>query len=580
MFVNSPANLAGGYAYTASNPIPGFPPFLFWGADVATGEWQADVVIAESATGLTCDSLVNSAELAGKIAIVDGTPDCQFNLQAYQAQKAGAIAIIVIKDEPGAPTGMGGGDSSAVIVIPVVMIRQDDGALIKAALASGSVNITIGTITFPNDVGARTEDIMRTQNGVMPALQSVAAGASLLPAALIKNRGQNDAHNVTLSVSIDYTPDGGGAATNVHTDANTLQLLEADSSVNLYMDNAYIANAGVGTYSVTYSITSDSIDNYSVDNEFSYDYFLSDNVYAKSGWETATNRPSAGRATTFAPGKTEFLAGFRMPLGVGYRLDSIQFFLVAGPPNMNLEQVGAANVQTYVYDWNDTNSDGEVTNDEIELVAIGFIESFPNPTEQTDWIKMPLYDLLTFDPGYVVPGNDKTYFIGLRYLGSDVVAFGLGDNYNQKFNTNNLPPNATYADLPYLFTSIFDDNDLPGFSEAFYSSGVPYPLAAALIINALPSSTGKVNPEIGSFEVYPNPVSNFLNVEARLAKNYNMVSYTIVNSNGQVMSVITKDIVGQADNVVLNVSGLPAGQYFLNVNTVDGSISKAFVVQH
>ena len=193
---------------------------------------------------------------------------------------------------------------------------------------------------------------------------------------------------------------------------------------------------------------------------------------------------------------------------------------------------------------------------------------------------MPLYDLLTFDPGYVVPGNDKTYFIGLRYLGSDVVAFGLGDNYNQKFNTNNLPPNATYADLPYLFTSIFDDNDLPGFSEAFYSSGVPYPLAAALIINALPSSTGKVNPEIGSFEVYPNPVSNFLNVEARLAKNYNVVSYTIVNSNGQVMSVITKDIVGQADNVVLNVSGLPAGQYFLNVNTVDGSISKAFVVQH
>jgi hypothetical protein len=459
------------------------------------------------------------------------------------------------------------------------MIRNDEGTLIKAALASGSVNMTIGTIRFPNDVGSLHEDIMRAQNGVMPVLQSVASGASLLPGALIKNRGQNDAHNLTLSVSIDHTPVGGGTASNVHTDENSLQLLEVDSSANLFMDNGYAADAGPGTYSVTYSITSDSTDNYSVDNEFSFDYLLSENVYAKGGWDTANNRPSAGLAIAFGPGESEYLAGFRMPLGEGYQLDSIEFFIVAGPPNMNLGQVGADNVQTYVYDWNDTNSDGEVTNDEIELVAIGLIDFFPNPTEQTDWIKMPLYSITSGDPGYIVPGNDKTYFIGLRYRGNDIVAFGIDVNYNHKFYTDNFPDNATFADLPYLYASTFD-NDIPNFSEAIFVPNSPYPLAAALTINALPTSIGKINPEIGSFEVYPNPVSNLLNVETRLSKNYHIISYNIVNSNGQVMSVITRDIVGKSDNATLDVSTLPAGQYFLNVNTVDGGISKAFMVQH
>ncbi|MEX1163107.1 MAG: choice-of-anchor B family protein [Nitriliruptor sp.] len=73
---------------------------------------------------------------AGSIAIVDrGT--CPFSQKAANAQAAGAVAVVVANNAAGTIT-MGGSDPS--IVIPSVMVSQDDGNAIKEGLpASGSV---------------------------------------------------------------------------------------------------------------------------------------------------------------------------------------------------------------------------------------------------------------------------------------------------------------------------------------------------------------------------------------------------------------------------------------------------------
>jgi hypothetical protein len=98
-----------------------------------------DVVLANDGSAApteACDPLVGFP--AGAIALVDrGT--CGFVVKAGNAQAAGAVAMIVVNNVPGAPFNMGGTDPT--IVIPSVMVSLADGGVIKAGLpATGSVS--------------------------------------------------------------------------------------------------------------------------------------------------------------------------------------------------------------------------------------------------------------------------------------------------------------------------------------------------------------------------------------------------------------------------------------------------------
>jgi hypothetical protein len=576
-FINSPGSLEGNYNFTHSFDSN-------WGADPSTGTWTGDVVFVES-TGATapanegCDSLINAAELDGNIAMVD-RGSCNFSLKALNAQNAGAIACVIINHSPGGPVGMGAGNFATDVTIPVIMLSLEDGDLIKDVMANETVNMTIGAFYYPNDIGSGNSDILRNPNGVMPADQATAANASFLPGALISNNGQNDATNVILSTTITHTPMGGGSSSNVHNDAVTIDLLEADSARIYAMDNEFLAEAGTGVYTVDYNITADSVDNFDFDNNHSFDYILSENAYCKGNWDADNDRPFQNAAFTISGGsQIEFLTGFEMPLGVGYTLESVQFYMTGAAAGPTLGEIGADKFTTYVYRWDDANEDGSVLNDELSIVAIGIVESFPDHSSQEAWMDVPLIDFETLEPGaYVVPEDDNTYFIGVRYSGTDQVFFGFDTNYDQYVYFDNISP--TLATLSYFFVDTWVDikPDIEGDAGVFtdfYASSAQ----ALRLGQAGGSSVGENNPEIGTFEVFPNPVSNSLNVETKLAKNYDRVDYTIIDNNGSVVSIISRGVKGTVDNTSLDVSGLAAGQYYLNVNTVDGSVSKAFTVQ-
>jgi hypothetical protein len=87
-----------------------------------------------------CSAITNN--LTGRIALVDrGT--CGFAVKVKNAQSAGAIAALIVDNVAGGPpVGMSGVDPT--ITIPSVRITLADGNAVKAALASGTVNVTIG----------------------------------------------------------------------------------------------------------------------------------------------------------------------------------------------------------------------------------------------------------------------------------------------------------------------------------------------------------------------------------------------------------------------------------------------------
>ena len=85
--------------------------------------------------GCVAFSAADATLLAGKVAIIDrGT--CTFVVKVKNAQIAGATAVLIADNAPGAPATLGGSDPT--IVIPAARITQAAGVTLKAAIVNAS----------------------------------------------------------------------------------------------------------------------------------------------------------------------------------------------------------------------------------------------------------------------------------------------------------------------------------------------------------------------------------------------------------------------------------------------------------
>jgi hypothetical protein len=131
---------AGGtHEVVVNSPVPATYAALpaDFGAQLTKTGITGDVVVAEPADG--CAPITSA--VVGKIALIDrGT--CEFGTKALNAQKAGAISVIVANNQGGTtiiPMGAGA-DGGKVKKISAVMISQNDGAALKAL---SSPNVTM-----------------------------------------------------------------------------------------------------------------------------------------------------------------------------------------------------------------------------------------------------------------------------------------------------------------------------------------------------------------------------------------------------------------------------------------------------
>jgi hypothetical protein len=129
LVVDPPSAAAGEYGFAGPAGYgPGIPQAGLAGSFALVNDGSA--LPAEG-----CDPLVGFP--TGSIALVDrGT--CPFVQKTQNAQAAGAAAVVIVNNVPGAPFSPGG--SASGITIPTVMISQDDGSVIKSNLpATGTL---------------------------------------------------------------------------------------------------------------------------------------------------------------------------------------------------------------------------------------------------------------------------------------------------------------------------------------------------------------------------------------------------------------------------------------------------------
>ncbi|MDJ0839665.1 MAG: hypothetical protein QNK37_24315 [Acidobacteriota bacterium] len=138
------------------------------------GPLAAEVVLSDDGVGDSttdgCSALVNNVN--GKIALID-RGICEFGVKALNAQNAGAVAAIIVNNQPDEVFNMGSGEVGNQVTIPAAMIRMEDGQVIKDALTSGTVTFTLDR--DPNSDPAGT-------NGGFPRLHApdpVAPGSSI-----------------------------------------------------------------------------------------------------------------------------------------------------------------------------------------------------------------------------------------------------------------------------------------------------------------------------------------------------------------------------------------------------------------
>ena len=184
-----PDVLSPGEPYVGVSSPPGLGPFMLgtasFGPPLVSPGVTGDVALADDgvAPGSDACTPLPAGSLAGKIALVDrGT--CTFVVKVKNAQDAGAVAVIVADFAAGSPpAGLGGADPT--ITITSGRITLADGNLLKASLAAGAVNATLGldlSILAGTD---RVEGLM-----MVAALNPVVPGSSISHYEAVASRNQ------------------------------------------------------------------------------------------------------------------------------------------------------------------------------------------------------------------------------------------------------------------------------------------------------------------------------------------------------------------------------------------------------
>ncbi len=117
-----------------------------FGSPITTTPITANLILANDFTpdnNDACEALTNSAQINGNIAVIR-RGICQFGFKALAAQNAGAIAVIIVNNDPDGTFVMSPGSVGDRVTIPSIMVSQANGeAIISALLNFETLNATL-----------------------------------------------------------------------------------------------------------------------------------------------------------------------------------------------------------------------------------------------------------------------------------------------------------------------------------------------------------------------------------------------------------------------------------------------------
>lgn len=587
--VVSPTNLQGSRRFTfaggASQP---------WGGDLSTPVINTQVIQAIGSAGGNTDSLVCSGtangtagipSLTGKVAILY-RGSCNFSEKALNAQNGGAVACIIINNIPGNPVAMGAGTAAASVTIPVFMLSDVDGQALLDAVRNGidtRVTLTKWGSGEANDIALIPKFNATFHAGAIPRKQLVASNGNprqyrMYSGDVVANFGTDSAKNMVLTREVYWKAIGSPTATLLNSDTARLSFLAPIDSVDLINNRRFYNPHATtnGIFTLRNRLRSPLPDSDSIDNVNESNVYVTDSIYSKSLWDNDNSRPA-------------YTGGFRLNSGNPFTWGPLFYTAVGNdyPSKMQFtlatnagESLIGENATVTAFRFNDgangNPKDGIFQDGELSLVAVGFKQFGPTDTASFTHHIVPFESPQAGTPMERLADN-STYWYGVSpsagfiFVGanSDENPFMRGFISQKVDSTEYYAPqflgaatvipgggvsNADFRMIPFVATNSFDS------ASVDQTSGTP---AMALHVSA--SSPISVNNThlsvIKSFEVFPNPAQNDLNIRWTASEQFGQASITIFNGVGQPVSIYkTRDLSG---DLKVSLAHLANGSYWV-----------------
>lgn len=530
--VEEPAAIAGpkNFTYTSG-----------WAADMTdpANSVLDTVILAEDS--LACATITNN--VSGNIALVwRGT--CEFGAKALEAQNAGAIAVIIVNNIPGAPIAMGAGAVGGSVTIPTVMISQADGLAIHNQLMNGqSVIAFIGNKTgyYDDDLGMTNENVLRTNGtGIPVQLAQNGTEFSTTLGAWVYNYGVNDQTGITLRATVNN-----GADVYDET-SNSFSLVSTDSAYISFPDFS-LASYPVGNYTLTYTIEYGVTDEYTNDNTIAIDFYINDSIYSLCRLD-AQKMPVSDGGIRPNPNNSTYSSCIVFVNDNGSRLGAAGMYFNAS--TSTADSLTGQEINVIAYQWDDQFTD--LNDPNLGFTAITEIASgsfYYAANEQN----VPKYQAFSAP---IILEDGQRYLFCAQTFNTDVF---LGYDTDSKYTLNEA------NDLQPLYPVESDGT----FSAGGFEGG-DVPSLAVRIFDAADLS---VNENVIEASSYPNPAKEMITVKVNAS---GVAALTVTDLSGRV--VANEDISIVNGQFKLNVAAYKAGTYVFSLAYADGMSSQFKVV--
>ncbi len=489
---------------------------------------------------------------AGKIAVIRRNT-CNFSLKAYNAELAGAIAVIIVNRED-ALLGMTAGPDGVNTTIPVVIVQSTPGNALIAEMLNGPVTMFIGNKTgaFGDDAGATISNALVSKStGVISHLAQNGTEFNFELGTRVYNYGANDQAAVTITANVN-----GPSGSSVYSNTVGPVSINSGDSIDIYPGDTYsfpqfaLSSYPLGKYTLTYTIDLGIADELDFDNVLTSEFFVSDTMYSVARLDETTLMPisNAGYAPNTMTSTYSTCTVLDNPNASRIGVAGLYFSAVTNV-SAAIDLTGEE-MALSIYRWEDVFvdfNDPALAFDLLNPIGFGFYY-YPSDLQDT-----MVYGALSAP---VVLEDNQRYLACVQTVNLEIF---LGHDTKTDYTWNQ----NTY--LQPMF---------PVETDGVYSAGG--------FGSDLPSAVGvKVYSVAGIDEstsidgiAYPNPATNAVTVSLNAEGTAQL---SVTDLSGRVAMNNTINLVNGKSEV--SISSLEAGMYIFNVTTEGGKTSQFNVVK-
>lgn len=501
-----------------------------------------------AADSLGCNALVNGAQIAGKIAVVY-RGECEFGMKAMNAQDQGAIGVVIINNQPGAPVAMGAGAVGPNVTIPVVMITQQAGADLRDAIDTcNELELFIGSQQsfYQYNLGFYSADILVPRTGAIHSvIHSNAAEYSVDLGVNIHNYGSLTMPNGRARCVITHQPSG----TEVYNEVSASADIPSEDSLYVTLP-AFSQTNYSGSYQIVYSVEGDQADEFLSNNSLTINLTVVNDKFTYALVDPANQNILSSTHVVPANNTSGWRSCIHFRDPNASRLAATGFWFTASRPSTALltDEI----VEATLFEWTAAVNDPIQLPDGTDLTPLTFgTYTFTSDLSNTP-IYVPLDEVVTLQ-------NNTRYLLCLDSYSGNVWHGWAGTlNFDRTQAIVGEPISMIRADGTWY-------NGFTGLD------GAPSMALVAADVNTI----GIEEQDLLEAMPYPNPTANWVRVPLKGVQG--AVGVRVFNAAGS--QVIGNSAQVGADGILtVDMAGLSNGLYLFKLD-LDSGRSTEFRVQ-